>query len=101
GDVEAAAEPGEQLEDLRCGVGLDGIEHFAVGQRLGEIEIVLADDVEVDYQTRSVIAALLEKFADACGHRHPLPDPSGGVAGKVNLLRRARFRTIAEPLASP
>ena len=89
--------PGQELEDFRRRVGLDGIEHLAVGQRLGEVEVVLADDVEVDHEAGSVIGALLEEFADACGHCHPLPNPTGGVAAEVNLLRRARFRTIAEP----
>ena len=86
GDVEAAAELGQELQDFRRRIGLDGVEHFGVGQRLGEAQIVFADDVEVDHEAGSFIAALLEKFADACGHLDPLPDPAGGVAAKVNLL---------------
>ncbi len=100
GDVEAAAEPGQKLEDFRRRIGLHGVEHLGVRQRLGEVLIVLAHDVEIDDEAGSAIGAMLEKFADACGHRHPAPYPAGGVAAEVNLLRRARFRTIAEPLAS-
>ena len=36
GDVEAGAELGQELEDLRRRVGLDGVEHLGVRQRLGE-----------------------------------------------------------------
>ena len=101
GDIEAAAETGEQFEDFRRRVGLDGVEHLGVRQRLGEAKVVVADDVEVDHEARSVLAAILQKFADACGHLDLLPYPAGGVAAEVNLLRRARLRTIAEPVASP
>ena len=101
GDVEAAAEIGQQLEDFRRRIGFDGVEHLGVRQHLGEVLIVLAHDVEIDDEAGSVIGAMLEKFADACGHATQLPDPAGGVAAEVNLLRRARSRVIAEPHASP
>ena len=94
GDVEAAAEPGQQFEDFRRRVGLDGIEHLGVRQHLGEVEIVVADHVKIDDEAGSVFGALLEKFADSRGHCHPLPYPTGGDAAEVNLLRRARLRTV-------
>ena len=50
GDVEARAELGQELEDLRRRIGLHGVEHLAVGQRLGERQVVLAHDVEVDHE---------------------------------------------------
>src|SRR6202050_3270228 len=76
GDVEAAAEPGKNLQDLRGRVRLDGVEHFAVRQRLSEALIVLADDVEVEHEAGAVLDAMLEKFADACRHCDATP-PSG------------------------
>ena len=100
GDVEAAAQADEQLEDFRRRIGLHRIEHFGVRQRLGEVQIVLTDDVEIDDEARSVVGARFKKFADACGHLHKAPYPAGGVATEVNLLRRAPFRTIADALTS-
>ena len=51
------AELGQQLEDFRRRVGLHGIEHLRVRQRLGERQIVLADDVEVDHQAGPFVLA--------------------------------------------
>ncbi len=44
----------EQVENLGRRIGLDGVEHPRVRQRLGEIDIVLAHDVEIDDQARAV-----------------------------------------------
>jgi hypothetical protein len=73
GDIEAGAELGQELEDFRRRVGLHGIEHLGVRQRPGEGRIVLADHFEVDDQTGSLVLAVLEKFADACGHSSRFP----------------------------
>ena len=88
GDVEARAELGQQLEDLGRRVGLHGVEDARVGQRLGEGLIVLAHDVEVDDEAGPFVVAVLEEFADACGHLDLLPDPACAAlaALKVNLL---------------
>ena len=69
-DVEAAAEPGQELEDFRRRIGLDGIEHFGVRQRLGEVLIVVADDIEIDDEAGSAVETLLQEFADTRGHSH-------------------------------
>ena len=58
GDIEARAEVGQELEHLRRRVGLHGVEHARVGQRLGEGLIVLADDVEVDDEAGPVVGRL-------------------------------------------
>jgi hypothetical protein len=39
--------------------------------------IVLAHDVEIDDETGSEIGALLEEFADTCGHFEITPNPAG------------------------
>ena len=52
------AELGQQLEDFRRRIGLDGVEHLGVRQRLGEGQVVLAHDVEVEHQAGSVIGAV-------------------------------------------
>ena len=70
GHVEAAAQAGKQLEDFRRRIGLHGVEHLGVRQRLGEVQIVLTDDVEIDDEAWSVIGTRFKKFADACGHLH-------------------------------
>ena len=81
GDVEAGAELDQELEDLRGRVGLDGVVDLAVGQRLGEGIVVVADDIEVDHEAGSFVGAALEKFANACGHLDLAP-----------LIRRRRSR---------
>jgi len=98
GHIEAAAEIGQQLKDFRRRIRLHGVIHFRVRQRLGEVLIVLADDIEIDNEAGSDIGALLEEFADACGHCYPAPNPTGGVAAEMNLLRRLRCRALAEHL---
>ena len=49
------AELGQQLEDLRRRIGLHRVEDLGVGQRLGEGEIVVAHDIEVDHEAGSVV----------------------------------------------
>ena len=68
GGVEAGAEAGEQRQHFRRRVGLHGVEYARVGQRLGEAEIVFADDVEVDDEAWPVVVAIAQKIADARGH---------------------------------
>ena len=101
GDIEVAAEIGQELEDFRRRIGLHRVEHLGVRQHFGEVLVVLPHDVEIDDEAGSVIGTMLEKFADTCGHATQLPDPAGGVAAEVNLLRRARPRVIAELRTSP
>jgi hypothetical protein len=76
GDIEAGAELDQQLEDVGRRIGLHGVEHLAVGQRLGEGQIVLAHDVEVDHEAGSFVLAVLQEFTNACGHRDLAPYPA-------------------------
>ena len=55
--VEARAEPGQERQHLRRRIGLHGVEHARVGQRLGEGLIVVAHDVEIDDEARTVVVA--------------------------------------------
>ena len=72
GRVEARAEIGEQAQDLRRRIRLHRVEDARVGQRAGEAEIVLAHDVEIDDEARSVLAVAGEELLDAVRHeRHP------------------------------
>ena len=54
-------------------VGLDGVVNLGVRECLGEVQIILADDIKVDNEAGAVFSALLEEFADACGHLNPTP----------------------------
>ena len=75
-DVERRAELDQQAEDLRRRVRFDRVEHAGVGQCLGERQIVLAHDIEVDHEAGPFIGAVFEEFADACGHLDLAPlDP--------------------------
>ena len=58
GGVEAGAELGQQRQHFRRRVGLHGVEHARVGQRLGEGGVVVADDVEVDDQAWAFVVTL-------------------------------------------
>ena len=68
GRVEARAEPGEEIENLRRRIRLDGVEHARVGQRAGEVQIVFAHDVEIDDEPRPVLAVAGEELLDAISH---------------------------------
>ena len=57
GGVEARSQAGEERKHLGRRVGLDGVEHLGVRQRLGEGLVVGANDVEVDDQAWPVVAA--------------------------------------------
>ena len=56
-------------------IGLHGVEHARVGQRLGEVQIVLADHVEIDDEARPVVLmgrlAGTQKITDARSHMAP------------------------------
>ena len=83
GRVETGTEPGEQIENLRGRIRLDGVEHARVGQRLGEAQIVLAHDVEIDDEPRAVPAIEGEELPDAVSHeRHPPSARSYSAPGK-------------------
>ena len=68
GRVEARAEIGEQVQDLGRRIGLYRVEHPRVGQRVGEAEIIVAHDVEIDDEAWSVLAVGGEEFLDAIRH---------------------------------
>src|SRR5208282_2653788 len=68
GRVEARAEIGEKAENLRRRVRLHRVEDARVGQGRGEGEIVVAHDVEVDDEARSVLAVAGEELLDAVRH---------------------------------
>ena len=53
GHIEAAAEIGQELKDFRRRISLYGVIDFRVRQRLGEVLIVLADDIEIDDEAGS------------------------------------------------
>ena len=73
GAVEAGAEAGEQRQHFRRRIGLDGIEHARVRQRLGEGGVIVAHDIEIDDEAGAVIlarfAAVAQEFEDTIGHR--------------------------------
>ena len=58
----------QELEHLRRRIGLHGVEHARVGQRAGELRVVVAHDVEVDDQAGPVLASVAQEFTDALGH---------------------------------
>ena len=66
--VEARTESGQERQHLRRRIGLHGVEHTRVGERLGEGLIVVANDVEVDDKARPVVGTIKQEIADARGH---------------------------------
>ena len=93
GGVEAGAERSKQRQHLRGRVGLDGVEHLGVRQRLGKVLVVGAHDVEVDDEARAFVpaafAAAAQEFADARGHG-ALPMAQGGTAARCDAGFRGR-----------
>ena len=88
--VEARAERGEQRQHLRRRIGLHGVEHARVGQRLGEGLVVVAHDVEVDDETRPVVGVAAQKVADARGHGRSPHKAKGRHAVRIAFRRRLR-----------
>src|SRR5262249_25273295 len=68
GGVEARPERGEEREHLGRRVGLHGVEHLRIRQRLGEGQIVFTHDVEIDDEAGAVLGPLTQELADARGH---------------------------------
>ena len=104
--VEAGAERGKERQHLRRRVGLHGVEHARVGQRLGEVLVVVAHDVEIDDEARHVVLVvglpIAQEFTDARGHgRSPYPG-SMGLAARIEMqangfARRQRVRVGTWP----
>ena len=73
---------GEQRQHFRRRVGLHGIEHAAVGQRLGKGLVVVAHDFEVDDEAglgvEALAAAVAQEFLDTFGHSTLPNGPSDG-----------------------
>ena len=59
GGVEAGTKLCQEGKHLRRRVGLHGVEHARVGQRLGEGGVVVLDHVEVDDQDGALVDATL------------------------------------------
>ena len=82
GAIEAGAELGEQRQDFRRRIGLDGVEHARVRQRLGEGGIIVAHDVEVDDEAGGGIRPASRRLRRNSRIRSVI----------AASLRRARFR---------
>ena len=113
GGVEAGAEPGQQRQHLRRRVRLDGVEHPGVRQRLGEVLVVGAHDVEVDDEARAFVcaafAALLRnsRMRAVIGalpklRAAPPPDVMRVFEAAAGARwRRAGSETLVNPLSLP
>ena len=63
--VERGPEIGEQAEDLRRRIGLDGVENARVRHGPGERQVVVADHVEVEDETRAFGTSTGEKVQNS------------------------------------
>ena len=100
GDVEGRAHLGENLQDLGRGIGLHGIEHARVRKRLRERGVVLAHDIEIEDEARPVVHAVLQKLANALGHRSVSPAFVRGPPRhwtKSGMRQSARNRSMKLP----
>src|ERR1700745_3261071 len=66
---------------LRRRVGLHGVVDARVRQCLGEGIVVVTNEIEVDDEARSVLAAATQEIADARGH--------GALPNRLNRRRTA------------
>ena len=71
GDVEAAAEPGEQPQQFGRGARLHRVVHLGVGQRLAQGPVLFGDHVEVEQQAGGlqVVRSEVRVVARVAGHR--------------------------------
>ena len=56
------------LSTCRLRIRLHGVEHARVGERPGELGVVVAHDVEVDDHAGAVLASVAQEFTDALRH---------------------------------
>ena len=92
GGVEARSELLQQRQHLRRRVGLHGVKHARVGQRLRKGLVVVTHDVEVDDKARPVAGAITQKVADARSHGALLPTSSRGTRAPLGGKSRRRQR---------
>ena len=71
--VEAGAQTRQQIQHLRRGIGLHGVEHARVGQGLGEGAVIVAHDIEVEDHAwpfiKTLFTAGAEKLLNTVSHR--------------------------------
>ena len=97
GGVEAGAKRDQERQQFRRRVRLDGIKHPAVRQRLGKGAIVVAHDVEIDDEARTIVqavfAAAAQEVVDALGHwsRSFIQVQGAKLAGPALKFGRTRF----------
>ena len=68
GRIEAGAERGEQTKNCRIGIGLYGIEHARIRQRPRKRIVIVADDIKINNNARTVLTSGAQKFTNTCGH---------------------------------
>ena len=85
GGVETGTKTRQQFEDPWIGIGLHGVEHAGIGQRLGEGRIIVAHDIEVEHQARPILAAVAEEFQNTIGHRG-IPSKGADLRAGTNKL---------------
>src|SRR5258708_1095465 len=86
GGIETGTEAGEQRQHFRRWVGLDGVEHPRVRQCAGERPVIVANDLKIDHEARSVVLAAAQKLMDALRHGAL---PTGQGSGKPLDMGRA------------
>jgi hypothetical protein len=97
GAVEARTERGEQLQDFRRRVCLDGIVDRAVGQGVAERVEVVAHDIEVDDEAGAFGASGLDEIENTSGRHLAVPQNSklrrtGGQRADEVCDRASRWR---------
>src|SRR6267378_65753 len=82
GGIETGTEAGEQRQHLRRRVRLDGVEHPRVRQCAGERPVIVAYDLKIDHEARSVVLAAAQKLMDALRHG-ALPTGKGAASRSI------------------
>ncbi|ENN87458.1 hypothetical protein RHSP_28371 [Rhizobium freirei PRF 81] len=98
--IEIGAEAGEQAQHFRSGVGLDGIVDGAVRHGMTEGVEVVADDIEIDHQARTVRTSGSEKVANTLrGHVNSLSIPK--APGKPQRTKGDAHSLRNQPVETP
>src|SRR5271169_5335623 len=102
GGVEAGAKRSEQRQQLGCWIGLDGVEYAAVRQRLGKGPVVLAHDVEIDDEARTIVEPLVataaQEVVDTLAHwRRSFLSTDSRAADRASGQPASRTRTWRRP----
>ena len=99
--IEVGAHAGEQVQDFRRRVCLDGIVDRAVRHRMTESVEIVAHDIEVDHEAGAVGTSGGEEVEDALGGHGSIPSSNSRAPAKTGGQRATQCSRRNQPVETP